>query len=73
MALLLYVGELCSKKLKGMLPSVLVSGVLIAALVWTGIVPGNIVERSGMMPITSDGRFLKSRQWFPVTRSIRPP
>ena len=43
LALLLYAGELCSRRMKGMLPAVLVSGVIMVALAWTGVVPKNIV------------------------------
>lgn len=53
LALLLYAGELCSRRMKGMLPAVLVSGIIMVALVWTGIVPKNIVELSGFSPIMS--------------------
>ena len=53
LALLLYAGELCSRRMKGMLPAVLVSGVIMVALVWTGVVPKNIVELSGFSPIMS--------------------
>lgn len=53
LALLLYAGELCSRRMKGMLPAVLVSGVIMVALAWTGVVPKNIVELSGFSPIMS--------------------
>lgn len=53
LALLLYAGELCSRRMKGMLPAVLVSGVIMVALVWTGVVPKNVVELSGFSPIMS--------------------
>lgn len=52
-SLLLYIGELCSRRMKGMLPAVLVSGVLIVSLVWSGIIPKNIVELAGFSPIMS--------------------
>ena len=53
LALLLYAGELCSRRMKGMLPAVLVSGVIMVALVWTGVVPKNVVELAGFSPIMS--------------------
>lgn len=51
---LFVLGELISRKLKAVIPAVLVSGILFMALLWGGIVPLDMVERSKLgvlMPV----------------------
>ena len=51
---LFVLGEVISRKLKAILPAVLVSGILFMALLWTGIAPQDMVERSKLdvlMPV----------------------
>jgi putative effector of murein hydrolase LrgA (UPF0299 family) len=53
-AALFVVGEIVSRKLKAVIPAVLVSGILFMALLWSGIVPVDMVERSKLgvlMPV----------------------
>ena len=53
-AALFWLGEVISRKLKAVLPEVLVSGILFTALLWGGIVPQDLVARSKLdvlMPI----------------------
>lgn len=53
-AALFVLGEVISRKLKAIIPAVLVSGILFMALLWGGIVPGDMVERSKLgvlMPV----------------------
>lgn len=53
-AALFVLGELISRKLKAIIPAVLVSGILFMILLWSGIVPGDMVERSKLgvlMPV----------------------
>ena len=53
-AVLFVVGEIVSRKLKAVIPAVLVSGILFMALLWSGIVPVDMVERSKLgvlMPV----------------------
>ncbi len=53
-AALFVVGEIISRKLKAVIPAVLVSGILFMALLWSGIVPVDMVERSKLgvlMPV----------------------
>ena len=53
-AALFWLGEVISRKLKAVLPAVLVSGILFTALLWGGIVPQDLVARSKLdvlMPI----------------------
>ncbi len=50
---LMFAGEFLAKKLKGMLPAVLVTALALMALVWGGIIPENVVERSGFTGLTS--------------------
>lgn len=50
---LMFAGELLSKKLKGMLPAVLVSALALMLLVWSGIIPEDIVENTGFTKMTS--------------------
>jgi len=53
-AALFVLGEVISRKLKAIIPAVLVSGILFMALLWSGIVPGDTVERSKLsvlMPV----------------------
>ena len=44
---LMAVGEVLSKKMKAILPAILVSGVIYLALIWAGILPADIVSTSG--------------------------
>ena len=46
-------GEWISKKLKGAVPSFLCAGLLFAALLWSGLLPGDLVNRSGMTSLAS--------------------
>ncbi len=46
-------GEWLSKKLKGAVPSFLCAGFLFAALLWSGLLPGDLVNRSGMTSLAS--------------------
>lgn len=51
---LFVLGEMISRKMKAIMPAVLVSGILFMALLWSGIVPGDMVERSKLgvlMPV----------------------
>ena len=51
---LFVVGEIVSRKLKAVIPAVLVSGILFMALLWGGIIPADLVERSKLgvlMPV----------------------
>lgn len=51
---LFVLGEVISRKMKAILPAVLVSGILFMALLWTGIAPQDMVERSRLdvlMPV----------------------
>lgn len=53
-AALFVLGEIISRKLKAVIPAVLVSGILFMALLWSGIVPVDMVERSKLgvlMPV----------------------
>ena len=53
-AALFVVGEIISRKLKAIIPAVLVSGIIFMALLWSGIVPVDMVERSKLgvlMPV----------------------
>ena len=53
-AALFVLGEVISRKLKAIIPAVLVSGILFMALLWSGLVPGDMVERSKLsvlMPV----------------------
>ena len=53
-AALFVLGEVISRRLKAIIPAVLVSGILFMALLWSGIVPGDMVERSKLgvlMPV----------------------
>ena len=49
---MLFVGELLSKKMRGMLPAVLVAGVIVIALVWSGVLPKTIVDDTGLTGAT---------------------
>lgn len=51
---LFVLGEIISRKLKAIIPAVLVSGILFMALLWSGIVPQDLVARSKLdvlMPV----------------------
>ncbi len=53
-AALFVLGEVISRKLKAIIPAVLVSGILFMALLWGGIIPKDLVERSQLgvlMPV----------------------
>ena len=53
-AALFVLGELISRKLRAIIPAVLVSGILFMALLWGGIIPQDLVERSQLgvlMPV----------------------
>ena len=53
-AALFVLGEVISRKLKAIIPAVLVSGILFMALLWSGLVPADMVERSKLsvlMPV----------------------
>ncbi len=53
-AALFVLGEVISRKLKAIIPAVLVSGILFMALLWSGIIPVDLVERSKLgvlMPV----------------------
>ena len=50
---LMFAGEFLAKRLKGMLPAVLVSALALMALVWGGLIPESIVESTGFTGLTS--------------------
>ncbi len=53
-AALFVLGEVISRKLKAIIPAVLVSGILFMSLLWGGIIPQDLVERSQLgvlMPV----------------------
>ena len=51
--LLLVAGEFLSKYMKAVLPAVFVSGLLFVACVWSGLLPVDLVERSGLASLVS--------------------
>lgn len=53
-AALFVLGEVISRKLRAVIPAVLVSGILFMALLWSGLVPTDLVDRSKLgvlMPV----------------------
>lgn len=50
---LMVTGEIISHKLKALLPSILVSALLFLGLTWTGILPKNLVQTSGLTTLTT--------------------
>lgn len=50
---LMAAGEAVSHKLKAIIPSILASAVLFVVLLWSGILPENLIEDSGLMHLTS--------------------
>ena len=50
---LMVAGEAVSHKLKAIIPSILASAVLFVVLLWSGILPKNLIEDSGLMHLTS--------------------
>ena len=53
-AALFVIGEFASRKMKAVMPAVLISGILFMLLLWSGIVPIDMVERSKLgvlMPV----------------------
>lgn len=50
---LMVAGEAVSHKLKAIIPSILASAVLFVVLLWSGILPENLIEESGLMHLTS--------------------
>lgn len=51
--LLLVAGEFLSRYMKAVLPAVFVSGLLFVACVWSGLLPVDLVERSGLASLVS--------------------
>lgn len=51
--LLIVIGEFISKKLKGMVPSVLVASLLYLFLKWFGILPDTLVQNSALSTLTT--------------------
>lgn len=50
---LMVAGEVISHKMKAVIPSILASAVLFVALLWSGILPKDLVETSGLMHLTT--------------------
>ena len=50
---LLAVGEFISRKLKSAMPAILISGIIFIVLLWTGVLPHDIIESSGYTSLTT--------------------
>lgn len=50
--ILMVIGEVISRRMKAAIPAILVSALVFLALVWSGIVPKNMVQTSGIMTFT---------------------
>lgn len=51
--LLMVAGEVISHKFKAVVPSILASSVLLLILIWTNILPANVIQASGLTHLTS--------------------
>ncbi|MCQ2558511.1 MAG: hypothetical protein MJ135_05250 [Oscillospiraceae bacterium] len=51
--ILMAVGDILSKKLKAIMPSILISGVIYLGLMWSGILPTDLVQSSGFSAMVS--------------------
>lgn len=52
-AALFAAGEWISKRMKAAIPGFLAAGVLFVALLWSGVLPGDLVARSGLNSLVS--------------------
>jgi len=50
--LMMILGDYLSKKMKAILPSILVTGVLYMILIWIGVLPKELVQNSGLSVLT---------------------